>query len=302
MKADSSSLPVPEKKGLTFSNEIILSSDTELKAGDSKYRHVSFVHSNWILSQSVPVGQTSSLTFGLAYNLSLRRVTEPSGWEDDDFWKEYKRTHPDWDRVPIPNRLQSLSTSFEYAQQVNDRWSLSSCVSAGSYVAGKKLLSDGFGTTASIMALYKWDSAVTLAVGASYDSLSHDYRFVPLIGIDWQLNDKWSAAIGFPSTAITYAMTQNLTMALEASGSGGTYLVQEEPAPGITPRSLTGSKLETTEVRLGFKVGWKINSTFSISATTGHVLYREFKYIDRDYRLRSRDVSAFGAISGTISF
>jgi len=292
----------PEKIGLTFSNEVIASSDTTLKADDSKYRHVTFVHSNWNLSQALSINQTSTLTFGLAYDLSAHQVSEPAGWEDDDFWKEYKRTHPDWNRVPLPKQLQSLTASVEYARQINDSWSVSTSVSTGSHVAGKKLLSNGWGTAASIMGLYKWNPEVTLAIGAAYDSLSHDYRFVPLIGVDWQINPKWSAAIGFPSTAVTYAMTDNLTMALEASGSGGTFHVQEDPAPGISPRSLAGSKLESTEVRLGYKVGWRINSTFSVSATTGNVLYREFKYIDRDYKLKSRDVSAFVAISGAISF
>lgn len=292
----------PTTTGLTFANEVILSSDTELKAGDSKYQHVSFVHSNWSLTKTMPVGQSGNLVLGLNYSLSTRRVTEPSDWEDDDFWEEYKRTHPDWKRVPIPKLLQSLTASLEYTRQINDNWSLTTSLSGGSHVAGKKLGANGWGATASVLGLYKWNSNVTLAVGAAYDSLSHDYRFVPLVGVDWQINEKWSAAIGFPATAVTYALTKNLAMAIEVSGTGGTFHVQEEPDAGIAPRPLVGSKLETTEVRLGFKVGWKINDRFSVSATTGHVLYREFKYIDRDYRLKSHDVSAFGAISGSISF
>ncbi|MFT3868613.1 MAG: DUF6268 family outer membrane beta-barrel protein [Nibricoccus sp.] len=288
--------------GLTFSNEVILSSDTELKAGDSKYQHVSFVHSNWSVAKTISVGQTGNLVLGLNYNLSTRRVTEPSDWEDDDFWEEYKKTHPDWKRVPIPKLLQSLTASVEYTRQVSDDWSLTTNVSGGSHVAGKKLGANGWGVSASVMGLYKWNSDVTVAVGAAYDSLSHDYRFVPLVGVDWQINEKWSAAIGFPATAVTYAMTKRFAMAIEVSGSGGTFHVQEEPDAGIAGRPLAGSKLETTEVRLGYKVGWKINDRFSISATTGHVLYREFKYVDRDYRLKSHDVAAFGAISGSISF
>jgi hypothetical protein len=31
------------------------------------------------------------------------------------------------------------------------------------------------------------------------------------------------------------------------------------------------------------------------------VLYRQFKYIDRDYKLRSRDTVPFVSLSGTIS-
>lgn len=291
-----------DKLGFVFSNEIVSSGDTELKAGDSKYQHVAFLHSHWNLSRTIPTGETSALTLGLAYNLSVYRVSEPADWEDDDEWEAYKQANPDWERVPLPKRLQSLAASLEYSSQINDRWSFTSNVSFGSYVAGKKILSEGWGAAASVMGLYKWSPNVTVAIGAAYDSLSHDYRFVPLIGVDWQINPKWSASIGFPSTAVTYAFRENLTFSVEASGAGGTFHVQEEPAPGITPRELAGSKLDTLEIRLGLKAVWRINDTFSISAGTGHVVYREFKYIDRDYRLKSRDMSGYGSLGGSISF
>jgi len=304
VRADTPSIPVTtkaEKSGPVFVNEIVIGSDTELKATDTDYRHVSFYHASWGLSQAVPVGESGNLTFGLAYTLSHRRVTDPPSWEDNS-WKEFKSTHPDWNRIPIPRVLQSLSASIEYGQTIDDYWSISSCISTGSYTAKKGLLSDGWGAATSVMAQYKWSPTLTLAFGAAYDSLSHDYRYVPLVGFDWQFSDKWSAAIGFPSTAVTYTMNRHLSMAIELSGAGGTYHVKDDPAPGAAVRSLASSKLETTEVRLGFKIGWKINDTYSISATTGHVVYREYKYIDRDYKLRSHDISEFGAISGTISF
>ncbi|MFT3783332.1 MAG: DUF6268 family outer membrane beta-barrel protein [Nibricoccus sp.] len=291
-----------EKSGPVFSTEVIASSDAELKGTNaSEYRHVSFYHASWALAQTIPVRPTSTLTFGLNYSVSGRRVTEPPKWADDK-WADFKATHPDWDRVPIPTRLQALSANVEYATEVNGRWTLSTNVGAGSYVATKGLLSKGCGFSTSVMGLYKWSPTLDIAVGVAFDSLSHDYRLVPLIGFDWQLNDKWSLAIGFPSTALTYSLTKRLTLGIEASGSGGTFYVQDDPAPGIAPRSLAESKLETIEVRLGFKAAWKINDTFSISGTSGHVLYREFKYIDRGYKLKSHNLASFIALGGTISF
>jgi hypothetical protein len=288
--------------GLTLTSDTVLSGEAEMKSSESQYRHVMMVHSSWDLSQFVPVGDTGSVTFGLGYNISHCFVQEPSGWEEDDFWKEYKRTHPDWDKLPIPKRMQSLVASMEFSRVLNDKWSLSTTVAAGSYVGNCGLLSDGWGVAVSSIGLYRWKENVTFAVGAAYDSLSHDYRFVPILGFDWQINEKWSAAIGFPSTSVTYKLNRRFTLSWEASGSGGTYCVKEDPAPGIAPRSLANSKLETLEIRVGSRITWKINDRFSVNAASGLMLYREFKYIDRNYKLKSHNASSFLSVGGSVSF
>lgn len=302
--ADAAVETAPESKkfGLILATDTVLSGEAEMKTNESQYRHVMMVHSSWGLSQSLPVGQAGLLTLGLGYNISHAFVQEPSGWEDDDFWKEYKRTHPDWDKLPIPKKLQSLAFSVDYAQTLTERWTLTNNVSAGSYVGNCGLLSNGWGVTVSSIGQYKCRDNVTVAIGAVYDSLSHDYRFVPVLGFDWQINQKWAAAIGFPSTSVSYAINRKLTTVIEATGSGGTYRVQEDPAPGLSPRSLANSKLETLEVRLGNRIIWKINDTFSVNAASGLMLYREFKYIDRDYKLKSHSASSFISVGGSISF
>jgi hypothetical protein len=303
----SAGTPTPNDKeetklGLTLSTEFIGSSDTELEGGNLEYRYVNFYQSNWALVQIIPVGEASSLSLILGYNLAHRQITEPTDFEDDESWPEFKRTHPYWDNIPLPKQLQSLVGSVEYFHPLNEKWAFSGSLSRGSYVTDQGLLSDGWGTAASVMAMYAWSHDLNLAFGATYDSLSHDYRFVPVIGVDWRISKKWSLAIGFPATALTYIVTPNFRMSLEAAGSGGTYYVKDDPAPGLAPSSLADSLLESTDVRLGFRIDWKINSTFSISASSGFVLYREFKYIDRDFKLKSANISSFSAFSGNIAF
>jgi len=302
LAAQPSPAPEPQKLGLSLSSELVLSSDAELKGNDTNYKRVAVENASWTLSQSIPLKGNRSATVGLGYNLTHTGIQEPSNWEDVDAWKDFKNSHPNWDRLPIPSQLESLAASFDYSQQIDDRWSFSSSLSTGSYVARTGLLANGWGTCASAMTLYKWDPTLTLAFGMSYDSLSADFRFIPIIGFDWQLSEKWSLAIGFPSTAVTYQMRRNLTMSLGLSGSGGVYYVKDDPQPGVTARSLDNSKLETMEARLGFKVEWQINDTFSVNATSGHILYREFKYIDRSYKLKSRDMVPFLSIGGSCSF
>ena len=294
--------PDPQKLGLSFTNEIVLSSDAELNGTDTNYRHVAIQNYSWALAQAIPLAGNRSATVGLGYNLVHTGVEEPDKFDDDDSWDDFKQTHPNWNRLPVPSRLQSLTASLDYSQEINDRWSFSSSTSVGSYVTQTGLLSKGWGTCISAMGLYKWDSDLTLAVGAAFDSLSSDFRLIPIFGFDYRVSDKWSMSLGFPSTAVTYQMRKSLTMSFGLSGSGGVYYVKDDPQPGAALHSLADSKLETMEVRLGFKTEWQINDTFSINATTGHVLYREFKYIDRNYKLKSHDIVSFLSIGGSCSF
>jgi len=294
--------PEPNKLGFSFSNEIVLSSDAELRGSDTAYKRVSVQDLSWTLSQAIPLRGNRSASIGLGYNLIHTTVVEPGVWDDKKGWDDFKQSHPKWNQLPVPNRLQSLTATLDYSQEINDRWSFSSSGSVGSYVTKTGLLSRGWGIGASALGLYKWDPDLTLAIGASYESLSADFRFIPIIGFDWRLSEKWSMALGFPSTAVTYQLRKSLALSLGVSGSGGVYYVKDDPQPGAAPRSLAGSRLETMEARLGFKVDWQLNDTFSINCTSGDILYREFKYIDRGYKLKSHDMVSFLSIGGSCSF
>ena len=291
----------PGKFGLFFAGEATSSSEAKLKGGDTTYRHVAIQNATWALGQNIPFSKNRNLTIGLGYDRTQIDVEGPINWKDDNFWKDYKRDHPNWDRLPLPSRLQSLTASLSYSQKIDEKWSISSSIAVGSHVGKTELLSNGWGTNASLMGLYTWSPDLTFAIGAAYDSISHDYRIMPILGFEWRPAEKWSVAIGFPKTAVSYELNKKVTMSLAASGSGGTYFIKDDPYPGVTSRSLSNSKLEYTEARLGFQTDWKINDTFAVTTSIGQVLYREFKYIDRNNKVRSRDAVPFVSIGGSIA-
>ena len=284
--------PTPAKIGLTFSTESTSSGPTRLRAGDTSYKHVEINNNAWTLAQSIGLDATSSLAVNLAYSR-----TGISEGNYHNFDRDYSA-----DRVPLPNDLQSLGASIEYSTKIDNQWSLSTSIGAGSHVDKHNLLSKGWGAEGHVMGLYNWSPALTFAAGLAYDSLSADWKIMPIFGFEWRPADKWSVAIGFPKTAVSYEFNQRFTLALAASGAGGTYFIGDDPRPGTAPRSLANSKLEYTEARLGFEAAWKINDTFRLSGTVGHVLYRKFKYIDRDFELKSRDVVPFVSVAFSAAF
>jgi len=290
LSAESKTSAEPARLGITITTEGTGSGETRLKVGDTSYKHVEINNSSWVLGKSLKL-DNGSLTINLAYHR-----TDINEGNYHHFERDYSA-----DRVPLPNELQSLTASIDCSTRINSSWSLSSSIGTGSHVAKHDLLSKGWGTSGHVMGLYTWSPSLNIAVGFAYDSLSEDWKCVPILGVEWRPADKWTVAFGFPKTAVSYEFSKKFTMSLAASGAGGTYFIGEDPRPGTAPHSLANSKLEYAEIRLGFETAWKINDTFSLSGSVGGVLYREFKYIDRNYKLRSRDVVPFFSLAVSAS-
>jgi hypothetical protein len=272
----------PGQIGLSFSNTSTLSGYTRLNDGNTAYKNIAVYNNSCAINQRIGLSGQRNLTFGLDYD-----VTDLEAKDDAKF--------------PLPGLLQSLGTSVRYLQPIDRQWMLSASAGASSQVTGTGLLADGWGMRASAVSIYNRSRQLTLMGGLAYNSSSQDLKLLPIFGCDWRPTAVWSFSFGFPKTGATYKLNKQVALGLAVSGSGGTYYVKKDPLPGTAPRSLDDSRLQYLEVRLGFNCEWKINDTFRVTGTVGQVLYRQFKYIDRDYKLKSRDTVPFLSLSGTIS-
>jgi len=272
----------PGQIGLSFTSTATVSGLGNLKQDNVTYSDVGIANRSWALNQRIGLGEYRHLTIGLDY--------EQTDIDEDNFAP-----------VPLPDRLQSLGVSVKYFQPIDQQWMVSASIGAGSQVAKSGLLSDGWGGRASVVAIYNRSKELTFMFGVAYNSLSQDLKLVPVFGCDWRPSEKWSFAFGFPKTGATYKLNKQIALGLAVSGAGGAFYVKDDPLPGISPRSLADSRLQYLEARLGFACDWKINNTFRVTGTVGQVLYRQFKYIDRDYKLKSSDTVPFLSLSGTIS-
>jgi hypothetical protein len=273
--------PAPGQIGLSLSSTTTGSGKGKLNDGSTTYEDVGVVNYSCTINQRIPLGEQRNLTIGLDYDLTDISANGSA-------------------QLPLPDKLQSLGASLRYFQPIDQRWMFSTSVGAGSYVAESGLLSAGWGVRSSVIGIYNRSRQTSFMFGLAYNSLSQDLKVVPVLGFDWRPTEQWSVSIGFPRTGVTYKLNKQIALGLVVSGSGGAFYVKDDPRPGIAPRSLSDSKLQYMEARLGFNCDWKINETLRLSGTLGHVLYRQFKYIDRDYRLRSRDVVPFLSLAAYV--
>lgn len=274
--------PAEGKIGLSVTNAVTGSGKGELKDNVATYDDISVRNFSWTLNQHIALDQHRRLS--LVFDYDRNEIDVPNA------------AH-----VPLPERLQSLGASLRYFQPFNQQWMLSASVGASSSVTETGLLSDGWGARASAMGIYNKSRQFTFVFGLAFNSATSDLRLVPILGCDWRPSEKWSVAIGFPRTGVTYKFNKQVSVNLAVSGAGGAYYVKDDPRPGIAPRTLADSRLQYLDARIGFGCNWKINDTFRISGTIGQVLLRQIKYIDRDYKLRSKGTTPFLSLSGTLS-
>lgn len=271
--------------GLVLTTDGTLSGKGGLKSGSNFYPDVQIDNGSFNLSQIIGFGGERLIVTNLAYSRT---------WIDMD--------SPGAQPMPLPDKLQSLGLSANFSTKLNDRWDLSTFVGATSSVTNQGLLSQGWGVDFQVMGLYTWSQNLTFAMGLAYDSASEDWDLVPMLGFEWRPAPKWTIAVGFPTTSVAYDVAANLKLSFAFSGAGGTYFVKDDPHPGLAPRSLADSKLEYGEARLGFQAEWKLTPTFGVSGAIGHVVYREFKYIDRNFRLKLNDTVPFVTLAASFGF
>lgn len=274
------SLLAPNSIGLVSSITNTYSGKGDLKAGGNTYKDVQINSVLFSNAQSLFLTEQDVATINLNYHQN-----------------DIKSGHKSDGQLILPGTLKMLDLSVDYAHEMNKRWTIASGLGVSSGVAETGLLKNGWGVSAYAVGVYKRSPNVTLYYGLGYNSLSDDWKLVPYFGCEWSPAPGWTVSLGVPKTAVSYSLRSNLTLSFEASGDGGTYYVKNDPRPGASGRSLAGSKLEYTEARIGFGAVWKIDNKWALSGSLGSAVYREFKYQDRDYKLKSKGAAPYVSFS-----
>ena len=114
---------------------------------------------------------------------------------------------------------------------------------------------------------------------------------LPVVGVRWKFATDWQLDVGFPRTAVSHRIDDQLTVRTGLSVLGGNYRVSENlgvPAPGIN--RLANTFLDVTEVRAGVGAVYQFTGGPELEADLGLTTLRRFDYPDRNYRLSGDNV------------
>lgn len=140
---------------------------------------------------------------------------------------------------------------------------------------------------------YSFNEHVSLSAGVSAASrLERSARVVPLISIDWKINDQWRLSgrgVGRlanrgPGLALLYSPNETWTLGAGVSYETREWRLDDE---GVAPHGVA----EDSRVPIEFSAVWKPSKRFSLTGTIGVDAWAEYSLYDRNGE-RIADVQA----------
>lgn len=221
--------------------------------------------------------------------------TPPAGVNAQGFWS-----------APLPDKFQDVGVELAWQHQCGPEWTLLLQARPGWRTAGTTAFaSDGFGTTAAALAVWRVNERLQFSFGAAGDTLaSGSQRLLPVAGLDWGFAEHWRLSLGVPRTGLFWQATAALELGLAAEGGWNTYYVRQRDAATYPyGRPLTETKLEHLEGRVGIQANWNLTKAVQLNFALGVVGLRRFEYPDRDFVLKATDArGGYGTAGMTVNF
>lgn len=280
--------PAPEPQdtsaGFSFSSSYSLTGKTKMKAEGNGVGKVDLQNYSFEASQKV-----------------LPQFTVGVGYEHTKIGTD---TEADT-KAALPDNLRSLSLKMVYFRQLNSDWSM---VVMGSpewnTAQGSVFDSDGLGFSTGVQFSKRVSPTFSYSLGLGYNSQAKgSLKVLPIAGLSWSPAPDWTLSVGFPRTGVTYRFTKELSLSLQAEGTGGSYYVKDDPLPSASGKpSLADTHLQFYDIRAGLALNYTVDKSTSLSLSVGEVLARRFDYHDRDYELKSRNMAPYFSVSANFGF
>jgi len=122
-----------------------------------------------------------------------------------------------------------------------------------------------------IYGIYRPDDNFVFIAGATIRP-DYDTVVVPVIGFNWQPNDRWDIHLASTEPTVTYKINENWAIFGEYNGSLDEYEVTRNGQKGVV--------LKVSEFTLGGGLKYHINKKLEASFSAGANLARRFQYRD----------------------
>jgi len=231
-------------------------------------------------------GDAWSTSFRLGYRIPFNGPD----WSDMDCSQWYVRFGLDYSRydfdnsggLPIPNTLQSASAIFAIEYLVHGRPAILIEALPGLYFE-HDIDADTFDMPARIAWAFKITNNVYAVAGASYAGF-RKYPVLPIVGVQWQINDAWTLSLIPPDPRIIYSPAKEWEFWVGGEITGGAFRTDSREVE--RNENLSNAVVTYTEYRagLGFtytKPGWRVE------VGAGYAFQREFDYHRAEERFKT---------------
>ena len=190
----------------------------------------------------------------------------------------------------MPGTLQEFTLSLGLRGFVSKEWGYIVGLRPGFYGDSSHFDGKSFNAPLFLAAFYAPNPDLSWTFGVTANAFN-DNPVLPVIGVRWKFAPDWQLDVGFPRTAVSLKIDDQLTLRTGLSVLGGSYRISDNlgvPAPGIA--RLANTYLDVTEVRVGVGAVCQFAGGPEFEADLGMTTLRRFDYPDRNYRLSGDNV------------
>lgn len=185
--------------------------------------------------------------------------------------------------VPVPDDIHTLSFNTGLGHRLNDDWMIMGMASATLYKFSDVGAND-FGFSGGINAMWRYSPSLTWRFGfmASPDS---DIPVLPMVGVDWQINEQFNLRLLFPQPRLTYQPNERWNFYTGMNMVGSTFRASESLGDSIGLSQYNDALGTYRDIRLGGGVGYQLTKRFSIEVEAGYSVSRQIDYTRIDEKV-----------------
>jgi len=247
---------------------------------------------------SVRIARASS-GLGIGY-FATEELRLGLDFENEFTWYDFKGANgfiPGTDNPFSQTTSYSLTPNVSYS--IDDEWTVIASVLLDWSQEGADPSSDGFTAGGIIGARYTFSKDFALTFGLIGRSrLEESARYLPLIGIEWQIDEKLRFSVRGPGAELTLKLDDEWSVFLDGQFRSREFrLDSDNPLPkGV---------IRDRRVILGTGVSYRPTKFFDISLRGGVVAWQEFTVDDRrgnEQREINTDPAPFVSLTATLRF
>lgn len=244
-------------------------------------------------ARDIPVGDVAVSRITAEIDVPLAPLSDSTSLATDLGYSAYflDRSGP----AALPDQLESFEAGLTARHRFDDRWSLLARLSAGIAGSGGAFSSEGFNVGLFALASYQFSETFSAGFGFAYNSLSESLPVIPVAGVRWDFAPDWRFTLAFPSTRVSYAASERLTLRVSLDLDTGSFHVKDDPRPaaiGVNGRpSLADSILDYTAVSVALGATYRLTDSFSLDAALGYNFSRTADFDERNYEIKADEGS-----------
>ncbi|MEI6107790.1 MAG: DUF6268 family outer membrane beta-barrel protein [Verrucomicrobiota bacterium] len=178
--------------------------------------------------------------------------------------------------TPVPDSIHTLSLSTGLAYQAGEDLMLMGRF-GGTVYRTSGLGAKDIGLSAGLMGMWRYSPALTYAFGVMINPDS-DRRALPMIGVNWDINEQFRLSLMLPQPRLTYQPTQDWSFHVGAKMNGATFRTSEALGTRLGDARYNGVLGSYRDIRIGAGLGHAFTPSLRVEAEAGLSVNREINY------------------------